>query len=162
MRLVFVALLGLASCTSASFAASNEKEVTCLAKAIYYEARGEPERGRLAVGQVMLNRVGHSGYPKTVCGVVFQNKHLKNRCQFSFACDGQSDVPGSKAVWQRSKKEAEELYACDATCRARESDEWKSPVWSSTHYHANFVRPSWAPKLQRTAWIGQHIFYRKT
>jgi spore germination cell wall hydrolase CwlJ-like protein len=116
----------------------------------------------LAVGQVILNRTGHSGYPKTVCEVVFQNKHLKNRCQFSFACDGQSDVPGSQAVWQRSKKEAEELYACDAGCRAKVSDEWQSAVWSSTHYHAASVSPGWAPKLKHTASIGHHIFYRES
>lgn len=163
MRFFLVALLGLLACTSASYASSAEKEVTCLAQAIYYEARGEPKQGRLAVGQVVLNRVEHGGYPKSVCGVVFQNKHLKNRCQFSFACDGNGDLPRASPVWQRSKKEANDLYACDASCRAaRDSEEWSDPVWSSTHYHANHAHPSWALKLKRTASVGQHTFYRDT
>jgi len=70
-------------------AASGNVETSrqCLAEAIYFEARGEPEEGQVAVAQVILNRVRSGLYPGTVCDVVYQNKERHNRCQFSFACD---------------------------------------------------------------------------
>ena len=69
----------------------SAKEQKCLANAIYFEARGETLRGQAAVAQVVLNRVRNPAYPETICGVVYQNQNLKNRCQFSFACDGKKD-----------------------------------------------------------------------
>ena len=160
MKMLPAGVFACLSLTSVSYAAAPEKEVTCLAQAIYYEARGEPERGRFAVAQVILNRANHPGYPETICGVVFQNKNLKDRCQFSFACDGNKDTPKPGEIWDRSKAEAKSLYECDAECRARNATKWKEPIWSSTHFHANSVRPNWAKDFEQTEKIGQHIFYR--
>jgi spore germination cell wall hydrolase CwlJ-like protein len=160
MKMLVAGLLACLFLSSPSFAATPEKEITCLAQAIYYEARGEPERGRLAVAQVILNRANRPGYPETICGVVFQNKNRKNRCQFSFACDGNKDTPKAGEIWDRSKAEAKSLYECDADCRASKSKRWREPVWSSTHFHATYANPNWAKDFQRTEKIGQHIFYR--
>src|SRR5690554_3545291 len=76
-------------------------EVYCLAQAVYHESRGEPESGQWAVASVILNRVESSAYPDTVCDVVFQNAHLRNRCQFSFACDSRPDDGGHGNIIDR-------------------------------------------------------------
>ena len=78
-----------------------KKQQKCLAEGIYFEARGEPEEGQAAVAQVILNRVRNPAYPKTICGVVYQNKRHRNRCQFSFACDGRSEVIAERASGTR-------------------------------------------------------------
>ena len=75
-----------------AFSAAQQR---CLAEGIYFEARGEPVSGQAAVSQVILNRVRNPHYPNTICGVVYQNKHWRNRCQFSFACDRIRD-PGTR------------------------------------------------------------------
>jgi len=69
----------------------SERELRCLAEGMYFEARSEPLRGQLAVGRVIMNRVASDAYPDTICDVVYQNDHMRNRCQFSFACDGKPD-----------------------------------------------------------------------
>lgn len=126
------------------------EEDTCLAQAIYFEARSEPLEGQLAVAQVVLNRVNHKRYPDTVCGVVFQNEHLHNRCQFSFACDGRSDRPREMRAWKMAQKVslvAKNGYLSDITHRA-------------THYHADYVSPYWRDALEPTVQHGRHHFYR--
>ena len=81
----------------------SKGEQKCLATAIYFEARGESLRGQAAVAQVVLNRVRNPTYPSTICGVVYQNDHLRNRCQFSFACDGIKDRITSRANYQMAQ-----------------------------------------------------------
>ena len=76
----------------------------CLAQAIYFEARGEPFEGRMAVAEVIRNRVAARNYPNDVCGVVFQGAERRHRCQFSFACDGKSDRPPADAAWRSAVK----------------------------------------------------------
>jgi spore germination cell wall hydrolase CwlJ-like protein len=130
----------------------SANELKCLATAIYFEARGEPEDGQLAVAQVVLNRVKNPTYPNTICGVVYQNQSKRNRCQFSFACDGRADRVTDKGAWAT----AEEL--------ARNSVEdqkatFIEEVGSATHYHATYVKPRWASRMTRTDRIGRHIFY---
>jgi spore germination cell wall hydrolase CwlJ-like protein len=129
----------------------------CMAKAIYYEARSEPAAGRLAVGRVILNRVKSRFYPGTICEVVYQNAHMRNRCQFSFACDGKPDVPRHMRAWNDAVLMAERLL-CRAgkTCRPTIIG---GKINISTHYHATYVKPRWSKKLPRTGRIGQHIFY---
>jgi spore germination cell wall hydrolase CwlJ-like protein len=127
-------------------------QALCLARAIYFEARGEGRDGQLAVAQVVLNRVKNPAYPSTVCGVVYQNKTKRNRCQFSFACDGRSD----RVTDQTAFKRAEAL--------ARRSVEEQQAtfipeVGSATHYHATYVRPRWAGRMTETDKIGRHVFY---
>ena len=86
--------------------APSSHELDCLTTAIYFEARGEPDIGQAAVAQVVLNRVKSERYPKSVCGVVYQNSRARNRCQFSFACDGKSDVPREAAAWRKARETA--------------------------------------------------------
>lgn len=127
------------------------KQQRCLAEGIYFEARGESELGQAAVAQVILNRVRAPAYPDTVCGVVYQNKSWRNRCQFSFACDGIANLVISRAAWRR---------AVDVAWKVTEGDIWLEDVGDSTHYHANYVRPGWGKSMIRADRIGAHIFYR--
>jgi spore germination cell wall hydrolase CwlJ-like protein len=135
----------------------DARELWCLAEAIYFEARGEPERGQLAVGRVVINRAESGRYPDSICGVVYQNAHKRNRCQFSFACDGKPETITDTASWRAALAGARRLMACEAECR--EEPGRSGSVWVSTHYHADYVSPSWAKKLRRTGRIGRHIFY---
>ena len=133
----------------------------CLALAIYHEARGEPLSGQHAVAITILNRVRSSAYPDTVCGVVFQNAHKRNRCQFSFACDRLSDFPKNTAAFARSMQVAEFTSKFDA---GLDSAIVKGTPFAMlrgmTHYHRHDVRPVWSKKLKRLARIGDHIFFR--
>ncbi|MFQ5534186.1 MAG: cell wall hydrolase [Sphingomonadales bacterium] len=123
----------------------------CLAQAVYFEARSEPPEGQVAVAQVILNRVKSPRYPSTICAVVFQNEWWRHRCQFSFACDGRSDNPKEQAAWERSKRVA--LLVLTANVEDFSA--------AATHYHANYVKPYWADRLQATAHLGRHVFYRE-
>lgn len=129
----------------------SKKEQKCLAEGIYFEARGEPVSGQAAVAQVILNRVRNPTYPKTICGVVYQNKHWRNACQFSFACDGIRDRVTSKSSWRTAN---------DVALAVSAGKIWFKEVGSSTHYHATYVNPRWAHKMKRVGKIGLHIFYR--
>ncbi|WP_224406283.1 cell wall hydrolase [Afifella sp. IM 167] len=129
----------------------EDKEQACLARGVYFEARGESELGQVAVAQVILNRVKNPAYPETICGVVYQNKNWRNRCQFSFACDGIRDRIRSASAWASAKKIAADVTAGKA---------WSEDVGDSTHYHATYVRPRWARSMKKTDRIGRHIFYR--
>lgn len=128
---------------------SNQKK--CLAEAIYFEARSEPWAGQVAVAQVVLNRVKNPTYPNSICGVVYQNKRWRNRCQFSFACDGKRDRIRDKSSYRKAQTIAREVIA---------GKHWLDKVGDSTHYHATYVRPRWAPRMTRKGKIGQHIFFR--
>ena len=123
----------------------------CLAVGVYFEARGEPVKGQQAVAQVILNRVKNPAYPNSVCGVVYQNQHKRNRCQFSFACDGIRDRIKSPKHWQVAQKVADD---------AIDGKVWLKKVGSSSHYHADYVRPRWRRSMVRLVKIGRHIFYR--
>ncbi len=129
----------------------SAKEQKCLATAIYFEARGESLRGQAAVAQVVLNRVRNPTYPGTICGVGYQNQHLKNRCQFSFACDGKKDVITNR----RSYKTAEDIAMAVTAGKI-----FLPEVASSTHYYAQYVSPGWARSMEKMKKIGLHIFYR--
>jgi spore germination cell wall hydrolase CwlJ-like protein len=126
-------------------------EQRCLAAAVYFEARGESIKGQAAVAQVVLNRVKNPSYPNSVCGVVYQNNDWRNRCQFSFACDGIKDRINEPYHW---RKAAEVAYAVSS------GEIYLPEVGSSTHYHATYVRPGWARTMEKMKKIGTHIFYR--
>ncbi|MEX3010078.1 cell wall hydrolase [Hoeflea sp. TYP-13] len=133
----------------------------CLALAIYHEARGEPFAGQFAVGITILNRVRSNAYPNTVCGVVYQNAAKLNRCQFSFACDRLSDLPGNPAVFKQS------LQAAEFTSNIKSSLDHDLVAGSPykmlnvmTHYHRYDVRPVWSKKLDRLVQIGDHVFFK--
>ncbi|MDB5569687.1 MAG: cell wall hydrolase, partial [Hyphomicrobiales bacterium] len=128
-----------------------EREQKCLAEAIYFEARSEPEAGQAAVAQVVLNRVRSGLYPASVCGVVYQNRHRYMGCQFSFACEGKSLRITEGESWRTAVRIAREVT---------EGRTFNAEVGGSTHYHANYVRPGWAKRLKKMDTIGSHIFYK--
>ncbi len=129
----------------------SAKEQQCLASGIYFEARGESVKGQAAVAQVILNRVRNPAYPKTICGVVYQNEDWRNACQFSFACDNIKDRVDSKYHWK---------VARDVAMATTAGKIWLPEVGSATHYHAIYVRPNWAPTMKKVGRIGLHVFYR--
>lgn len=136
--------------TELDVARVNAEERHCLAQAIYFEAGGESRIGQLAVADVVLNRVAHPAYPKTICGVVFEGAERRTGCQFSFTCDGSL----RRAINKRRFAQAEELAGTIlAGLRAPVSR-------NATHYHADYVSPAWAATLTPTATIGTHKFYR--
>lgn len=125
------------------------RALLCLTQAVYYEAGFEPVEGRRAVAQVVLNRLRHPAFPKSVCEVVYQGAN-SGVCQFTFVCDG--------ALYRKPAHEAW-LEAQDIARAALEG--YVDPaVGEATHYHADYVAPRWAPLLDKVAQIGQHIFYR--
>lgn len=126
-------------------------EQQCLASGIYFEARGESVKGQAAVAQVILNRVRNPAYPKTICGVVYQNEDWRNRCQFSFACDNIKDQVNSEYHWH---------VARDVAMAVTAGKIWLPQVGSATHYHAVYVRPKWAKTMEKVGRIGLHVFYR--
>ncbi|GHA30266.1 hypothetical protein GCM10007989_27480 [Devosia pacifica] len=129
----------------------GEKEMWCLATAIYFEARGEIYRGQVAVAQVVLNRVKDRRYPSTICGVVFQNQHRRNACQFSFACDGIPETINDRKSWTQAEEIAEKVV---------NGELYLAEVNDATHYHATYVRPAWAPRMNKVTQIGLHVFYK--
>lgn len=134
--------------TQAEFEA---RERRCLATAIYFEARGEPKRGQVAVAQVILNRMRSPLFPETICGVVYQGQ-MNPGCQFSFTCDGKTDKPRNGGQWAQAKDIAKRITAGEL---------WLPEVSYSTYYHANYVRPNWAGAMNQIDRIGRHIFYKK-
>ena len=123
----------------------------CLALAMYYEARGDGPIGMISSGQVVLNRVADPRFPKDICAVVQQGGTKLHKCQFSFYCDGKSEIPRDKLAWEQSKTLAAAML----------SGVIASPKLSqATCYHATFVKPSWSYTLRPIGTVGSHIFYR--
>lgn len=131
-------------------AESYARASDCLTAAIYYEAGNESERGKLAVAQVVLNRLRHPAFPKTVCDVVFQGSERTAGCQFTFTCDGAMARLPEQWRWQAARQVADGAL----------SGRVEPTVGWATNYHANYVLPYWAMKLAKTVVIGTHIFYR--
>ena len=130
-------------------------EKSCLATAVYFEARSEPTSGQLAVANVIINRTKTPAYPATICGVVFQGSSRFNACQFSFACDGKSDIPQAKRAWQKAVAIANLLLPSEQKRKYKEF----LFVSTATNYHADYVDPVWSKSLTRLTKIGRHIFY---
>ena len=131
-------------------ALASSRELECLADAIYYEARGETPSGQAAVAQVVMNRVRHPAFPKSICGVVFQGAYNRTGCQFSFACDGSMRRARDVGAWNRARKIASRAL----------TGTMANEVGSATHFHTINVSPGWGPRLLRVAQVGMHIFYR--
>jgi spore germination cell wall hydrolase CwlJ-like protein len=127
----------------------ERRALLCLTQAVYYEAGFEPLEGRRAVAQVVLNRMRHPAFPKSICGVVYQGAG-SGTCQFTFVCDGALYRRPAPDAWREAEKVA----------RAALSGYVERSVGEATHYHADYVAPRWAPMLAKVAAIGQHIFYR--
>lgn len=121
----------------------NERDLNCLAEAIYHEARGESTQGQAAVAEVILNRVESRQFPPSVCGVVNQPS------QFSYTIGGKKKI-GNKAAYLRARDIARNALAGAP----------RVLTGGATYFHTPAVRPSWSHRFQRTVRIGQHIFYR--
>ncbi|WP_241524062.1 cell wall hydrolase [Oceaniglobus indicus] len=130
--------------------ASGGADWQCLSEALYFEARGESVRGLFAVAEVILNRVDTSAFPGSVCRVIKQGTGKRYQCQFTFTCDGISDVVREPAAWRRVGKVARLML--DGAPRVLTD--------GATHYHTKAVRPRWSRVFALTATIGVHRFYR--
>lgn len=132
----------------------------CLAQNIYFEAGNQPLAGKIAVAQVVLNRLEHPNYPTTMCDVIYQAKWkenwlgnlvpIRNQCQFSWFCDGKSDDPVDSPTWMNSLKVAADVV----------QGKYGDITEGSTHYHNDQVHPYWADSLNETVVINNHIFYK--
>ncbi len=139
----------------------DPEQLECMALNIYFESAVEPLAGKLAVSQVVLNRVNARQYPSTVCEVIKEGPTYKNwkgnvypvkdRCQFSWWCDGKVDVPHPGRVWENSKKVAKLVMTNNRMVDITEG---------STHYHAEYITPRWASRMNRIGRIGAHYFYK--
>ena len=129
----------------------SDKQMSCLAEALYFEARGEQIKGQLAVGEVILNRVEDRRYPSSICKVVNQGTGRRFACQFTYTCDGKLETVHERKPYEIALKIAKILL----TTHDRELTR------GSTHYHSNYVDPKWSKKFERVAKFGRHIFYRQ-
>jgi spore germination cell wall hydrolase CwlJ-like protein len=123
----------------------------CLAAAVLYEA-GDDAVGEQAVAQVILNRLRHPAFPKTVCGVVFEGSERTTGCQFTFACDGALTRRPSEPGWKRAREIATAALAGSVY----------KPVGYATHYHTDWVVPYWQSSLDKVAAVHTHLFFRWT
>ena len=137
----------------------NIEDVMCMAKNIFFEAAVESTAGKLAVAQVTLNRVKSKNYPNTICDVVYEGRHyesgfpVRDRCQFSWYCDGRGDEPRESKLWNDSQDLAKYVIL--------RQDDLIDITDGATHYHAKYIdAPSWAGQKRVTAKIDEHIFYR--
>jgi spore germination cell wall hydrolase CwlJ-like protein len=128
------------------------RALECLSQAVYFEAAREPRGGQEAVAQVVLNRLRHPAYPKSVCGVVYQGAARATGCQFTFTCDGALAWAPEPRLWAKAQAVAKRALAGYVD----------KEVGPATHYHADYVAPYWAPTLVKLNKVGAHIFYRWT
>ena len=126
------------------------RALRCLTQAIYYEAATEPREGQEAVAQVVLNRLKHPAFPKSVCGVVFEGSERSTGCQFTFTCDG--SLARAPVAWRWD--------AAEQVAAAALAGHVATGVGAATHYHAAYVTPYWSAGMVRIERVGAHIFYR--
>jgi spore germination cell wall hydrolase CwlJ-like protein len=129
---------------------ARTQALNCLASAVYYEAGNQDADGERAVAQVVLNRVRHPAFPNSVCGVVYQGSTRPSGCQFTFTCDGSLAREPDAEGWRRAWKVAADALSGDVY----------APVGWATHYHADYVLPTWASSMAKNAIVGAHLFYR--
>ena len=156
------ALLGflVGAFSGKTFASDENGDVFCLAQNIYFESANQPLAGKIAVAQVVQNRMAHPNYPSTACDVIYDAKWrtnwkglsvpVLNMCQFSWFCDGKSDDPVDSSTWLSSLNIARNVV----------QGGYGDITEGATHYHANTVHPYWADSLNETVIINDHIFYK--
>lgn len=162
LYLIVGAILGFVTGLMSPMAHGSDEngETICLAKNIYFEAGNQPLAGKVAVAQVVFNRMEHSAYPKDICGVVYQAKWgknwagnmmpIRNQCQFSWFCDGKSDEPLDTDTFFESYLIAQDVIM----------GKYPDITSGATHYHSIWVEPYWADSLNETVQITDHIFYK--
>ena len=165
--LIVVSMLSVASAAThmdekREMTVDDIASIECLALNIYWETRAVSLADAMAVSDVVQNRVNHKHFPDTICDVIYQGEKkpswkdpnkmvmVRNRCQFSWYCDGKSDVPSDITAWDRSRKFARYFYL----------GAYRGLTEGATHYHATYVKPYWSTKKDRIGRIGSHIFYR--
>ncbi|MFT3964996.1 MAG: cell wall hydrolase [Sphingobium sp.] len=129
--------------------AAQDRATDCLAAAELYEA-GDDADGQKAVAQVVLNRLRHPAFPKTICAVVFQGAERETGCQFTFTCDGALARAPSAAAWDRARETARRMLSGTVDKR----------VGYATHYHTDWVVPYWSSSLDKIISVGTHLFFR--
>ena len=143
-------------CTSSVIAQDYNEERTCLAETIYYEARSESFEGKLAVANVVLERLRRKDFPNTICnvvhdGVYWKNNIVRNKCAFSYYCDGKHE----RMLNDKAKQDAYNI--ADLSLNGIKLTD----TMGCTHYHAVYVKPTWINDLSYVTKIGHHLFYRK-
>lgn len=132
-------------------------DLECMSLNLYHESRNESTAGNFLVGFTVLNRVRSNQFPNTVCEVIKQGLHkggypVRNRCQFSWYCDGINDVPRNLRAYQRSKYLAEWMLL---------AKDWLVDISDgSLYYHAYYVAPKWSKFRKKTVQVDSHIFYK--
>ncbi len=130
--------------------AARLQATECLATVALYEA-GDDRNGQRAVIQVVLNRVRARGFPKTVCGVVYQGAQRVTGCQFSFSCDGSRTRRPERVGWEQARLAARRALGGYVYAR----------VGRATHYHTDWMVPYWRSSLVKVATVESHIFYQR-
>ena len=181
MRFIFIMMMFLtgfqaAAATADAYTVPNiinkekDPELYCMAQNIFFEAGTESYMGKVAVALVTMNRVKDARYPNNICEVVYQGPvreswktqvtpdpddaifyPVKNRCQFSWYCDGKDDIPTNSVGWRHSQEIAIFVFKLG---------QWAGLLEGATHYHADYVNPKWNKKLHLVGQIDRHIFYR--
>jgi len=123
--------------------------ITCLARSVYWEAKGEDDAGMQAIANVVMNRLGHEGFPDTICGVVKQGRE-DGACQFSWWCDGRPDQVQEAGRYARAKEIVRRVL----------NGELGDRTHGATYFHHRGVKPAWAKEYKRTATVGDHLFYK--
>ena len=174
MKKIFLLCLILVLCTAFGkmvvyTPAPNEYgiEVNCLAKNIYFEARDQPTKGQIAVALVTINRVKSKRFPNTICRVVQQANRYKtgklkrNMCQFSWYCDGASDIPRERLAWKISLLIARAMLQQSGVQIKHHGEPWEIEDFlnGAKHYHRIDVDPYWNKRMLKFSTIGDHIFY---
>ena len=155
--MLFAASTANATVLEELYSEEDRPDEYCLALNIYYEARGSNRADRLAVADVVMNRVYDTRYPNTVCDVVKQGRQdangnmIRHQCQFSWYCDGKADRPQDQDRWIDAQQLAYMVFVLN---------EYRGLTEGATHYHATYVDPEWARDLALVGRIGAHIFYR--
>ena len=135
----------------------KKNEMQCLARNIYFESLNQSVLGQIAVAHVTLNRVKLSRYPDTICGVVTDSRKNKNgvvrrnKCQFSWYCDGKDDTPKNMALWADAQTVASVSLQIFYT--------YGDVTGGATHYHATYAKPIWRHTMKKVARVDDHIFY---
>ena len=154
------------------YTAESQPELYCLAMNVYHEAKSEPLAGQYAFADVTINRTLDTRYPNTVCEVVMQARMkeswktkqypdlpnserkyipVRNKCQFSWYCDGKSDAVRDGDAWRKAQEVAYRIVV---------EKKYRGITEGSTHYHATYVSPRWAKSFDLVGRVGAHIFYR--
>jgi spore germination cell wall hydrolase CwlJ-like protein len=123
--------------------------ITCLSRTIYWEAKGEEAAGMEAIANVVMNRLGHEGFPNTICEVVMQGQE-QGSCQFSWWCDGRSDNVEEEKSYTIAKEIARK--ALNRQLRDRTN--------GAMYFHQQELSPGWSAKYIKTVDVGQHVFYK--